>query len=258
MTDFALNLAGTRTSDRWAHHTGNIDPLNTATIWTNSDRHGIPLLDPTQFIPQRLAAWHNPKDREAAAGNGAIHFFLDDYRFENLWRKPADTYNRIGYVGAALTPDFSIWMDMPPVMQAWQLYRSRWLGAYWQHLGVEVIPTIRWAPTIVDMAVDSLPEGSVLAFSYVGLARHKDYVPELVDGFARIRESRRPTHLLWYGVEPPFDPAIPTTVYPSSWKRRGQRGERLQSQRQQNPQRGVALLSAGDREADAGAGVETR
>ena len=221
----AINLKGTRTSDRWEHRTGNIDPLNTATIWLNTDRHGIPLLEPTQFIPERLAAWPYPAEREKAAGNGAVHFFLDDYRFEGLWRKPAETYNRVAYVGAALTPDFSMWLDMPPVMQAWQVYRSRWLGAYWQHLGVTVIPTARWAgEETFRLCVESLPTESVLAVSFVGVARHRDAVTMFQKGLAAVVKSRRPTHLLWYGIDPPFDTGVPTTVYPSAWQRRGERG----------------------------------
>ena len=58
---FALNLKGTRTSDRWGHKTGNLDPLNTATIWLNADEHGIPLLEATQSAGNRYRRYPIPK-----------------------------------------------------------------------------------------------------------------------------------------------------------------------------------------------------
>ncbi|GAA1564152.1 hypothetical protein GCM10009678_54060 [Actinomadura kijaniata] len=62
-----------------------------------------------------------------------------------MWNKPERALTRLARVGAALTPDFSLWRDVPLVMQLWQVYRARWCGAWLLHHGIQIIPTVSWA-----------------------------------------------------------------------------------------------------------------
>jgi hypothetical protein len=166
-------IYGTKSSDRWDTQPAKMDTLNARLIFEPVGRWDIPLLAPCLFVPEMLAAWHDPAQRATAAnGGGALHFFIDDYRFEKVWSRPQSTYERVAEVGAALSPDFSMWRDMPKAMQIWQVYRSRWCAAFWQHLGVDVIPTVTWGSEgTYDFAFDGLPKRSHLAISMVGVRK---------------------------------------------------------------------------------------
>jgi hypothetical protein len=196
-----------------------MDPLNARIVFDSGEScWDIPQLKPTSFVPKTLAAWHDPKARVEAANGGALHFFIDDYRFEKCWSKPESTYERVAEVGAALTPDFSMWRDMPRAMQLWQVYRSRWCGAFWQHLGVDVVPTVTWGDTTTfDFAFDGLPRRSVLAVSMLGV--RKDGRPLFIQGLKELVAQCKPTMLLCYG-KLKIEIDCPTTVYPTYWDRR--------------------------------------
>lgn len=161
----------TRTSDRWEEKPGKFDTLNLRLQFESSNKYGFPDLQPTDFVPTSLAAWNMPRHRDfAAESGGALHFYLDDYRFETAWSAPERLLPRVLAVGAALTPDFSVWRDIPKATQIWNTYRSRWCGAFWQWSGAEVIPTVGWgAPDTYDFCFDGIPTGSVVSVSDVGM-----------------------------------------------------------------------------------------
>jgi hypothetical protein len=174
-------------------------------------------------VPENLAAWNVARQREHAAKTvGAIHFFLDDYRFESLWASPERLLPRVTAVGAALTPDFSVWRDMPLAAQVWNVYRSRWLGAYWQSHGVQVIPTVSWGRRdTFDFCFDGIPKGSTVAVSSVGVSvRDKALYRAGIRNLIRCVEPQR---LLSYGRLRYCDgiTGLPEVVeYPTFWDRR--------------------------------------
>ena len=46
-----------------------------------------------------------------------VHFFLYDYRFERVWKNPDNDIEKLSRYRAVLSPDFSIYLEMAPVMQ---------------------------------------------------------------------------------------------------------------------------------------------
>jgi len=192
-------IYGTKSSDRWDSQPAKMDTLNARLIFECVGQWEIPVLQPCSFVPESLAAWHDPKQRaHAAANNGALHFFIDDYRFEKCWSRPESTYAKVAEVGAALSPDFSMWRDMPKAMQLWQIYRSRWCAAFWQHLGVEVIPSVTWGgPATYEFAFDGLPQQSHVAISMVGV--RKDGQGLFRNGLHAMMQACNPSLILVYG-----------------------------------------------------------
>jgi hypothetical protein len=82
-----------------------------------------------------------------SAKGGVLGFFVDDYRFECLWRRPEFYTQQLlafGW-GAVLSPDFSTWQDDPLVVQAYNIYRSRALSVKWQNAGINIIPVLSWS-----------------------------------------------------------------------------------------------------------------
>ena len=46
-----------------------------------------------------------------------VHFFLYDYKFERVWKDPEGCIERLKNYKAVLSPDFSMYIQMNPVMQ---------------------------------------------------------------------------------------------------------------------------------------------
>ena len=83
-----------------------------------------------------------------------VHFFLDDYKFEVIWNDPLPRIEKLKSHKAVLSPNFSIYTEMPMPIKIYNTFRSRWCGAYLQSNGVKVIPTLH--------GVDPKPFGFVL------------------------------------------------------------------------------------------------
>ena len=168
----------------------------------------LPQLAAESLVPERLAPWHMRKEYPGAA----VHFFLDDYRFEAAWNDPPATLRRLAEAEAVLSPDFSMWAEMPYPMLVWQAYRNRWMGAYWQSRGLRVIPTAQWGADPQEWMLMGLPEHSVLAVQ--AYAKDADGARSLEDGWRMMEDVLAPTMVLVYG-ELPFWSAVPTREYPT-------------------------------------------
>ena len=72
-----------------------------------------------------------------------VHFFVDDPRFEDIFRHPERTLDKFNRYRFLLLPDFSLFADMPLWRQIESIGKSRWCGAYWQAHNLTVIPTVR-------------------------------------------------------------------------------------------------------------------
>lgn len=229
-------MFGTRTSFNWESQPGKFDVLNLRMVFPAGNDNGIPDLKPSEFVPEYLAAWNNPRQRDyAAIAGGALHFFLDDYRFETAWASPERLLPRVQAVGASLTPDFSLWRDMPRAAQVWNTYRSRWCGAFWQSNGVEVIPTACWGtPDTFDFCFDGIPANSHVAVSAIGIRSNEVDKALFRAGMEELLRRTQPTLLLSYGKLRFCDDLDLPEVreYPTFWDRRRRRVEHGGRQRQ--------------------------
>lgn len=106
-------------------------------------KYGIPKLEPCEL--QEIASWvpFNDLSRKTGKTDG-IQMYVDDYRIGRLWQSPLRYIDGLRRAGAVLTPDYSIYTDVPAALGIYNHYRKHWLGAYWQQCGLTVIPTICW------------------------------------------------------------------------------------------------------------------
>ena len=102
----------------------------------------FPVIRPTRWIPNRLIAFS--KAVSNTDYDQWIHFFEDDYQFERLWRNPKKYLDLLKRYNGVILPDFSLYRDMPFVMQLWNIYRSHVIAAGLQKEGVSVLANVRW------------------------------------------------------------------------------------------------------------------
>lgn len=164
----------------------------------------MPTLKRCNFIPTDLLAFNYAKT--AVDAKQTLHFFIDDYQFERLWNRPADYLDLIKQFEAVLTPDFSLYMDMPLPMQQWNEYRRRALGNYWQRNGVKVIPTLSWSEKrSYGFCFGGLPKRGTYAVSTVGIKDDELASRTYQDGLAAAIKALTPKRLLVYGGKGEFD-----------------------------------------------------
>jgi hypothetical protein len=58
--------------------------------------------------------------------NRMAHFFLYDYKFERVWKNPDSDLEKLKHYRAMLSPDFSMYVEMAPVLQLYNTFRNRW------------------------------------------------------------------------------------------------------------------------------------
>jgi hypothetical protein len=217
----------------WQGKPGSFDALNASRIFEGTGPLGIPALrhTPLSAIPDWLVAYRaRVRSPKFDFNRAAVHFFLDDYRFETVWARPLRALEHLSKYHILLTPDFSLYADWPLVMQQWNVYRSRWCGRYWQELGYQVISTVSWStPESFEFCFEGLPRNSVVAVSALGV---KVGEPAQRDGFmAGFREMvarLAPSRVLAYGGLPDEAYTLAHIIsYSTRWDRRVHAHRRL-------------------------------
>ena len=160
----------------------------------------FPKLDATDWVPEDLIGFNYVLNKPDYTKG--VHFFLDDYQFERVWNNPDRYIDKLEKFDCVLTPDFSLYTDMPFAMQIWNVYRSRLIGSYWQSLGMTVIPTVSWSThDSYNFCFDGLPENGIVAISTVGIMKDKSAKKLFYDGLDEMIARIHPSGILIWGQE---------------------------------------------------------
>ena len=103
-----------------------------------------------------------------------VHFYIDDYRMEGLYYNPSKSLQRLRQYKFLISPDYSLYKDMPKAVQLFNVFKSRWCGAYWQSNGLTVIPNVGWGDSSTfEFCFDGIEKGSIVAVGTIGCKRSK-------------------------------------------------------------------------------------
>lgn len=164
-------------------------------FFPSSNSYGIPDIKKDEFEIIELIPYRADSNR-----NGTAHFFLDDYRFERCWKSPDSQIEELQKYQGVLSPDFSLYTNYPEAMQIWQVYRNRWCAAYWQSLGIKVIPTVGWSDSnSFKYAFLGIENNSTVAISTVGILNNEISKMLFEDGFKEMIKQINPENILIYG-----------------------------------------------------------
>lgn len=175
-------------------------------------KYQMPIIEPENHVPDSLIGFNYAlSSNDDSAG---IHFYVDDYQFERIWTEPERYIDILRRFDCVLTPDFSLYMDMPISMKIWNVFRSRLIGQMCQDAGLIVIPTVSWAEReTFDFCFDGLPENSVLSISTIGVKNSPEAMGIWRDGVTELIRRKKPSALLIYGGAVDFDYGKVKTYY---------------------------------------------
>ena len=105
-----------------------------------------------------------------------------------------------------IAPDFSQYADQSKALNVFNLYKNRFITAYWQQNGLNVIPSASWGNAdSFEYCFEGLPQNSVIFVGALGVKHDKDCVKLWRYGIEELERQLHPTMILIYGndVEPP-------------------------------------------------------
>ncbi len=131
---------------------------------------------------------------------GFVHFYIDDYKFESVWRNPTAALSKLKRCDGVITPDFSTYRDMPMALKIYNTYRMRAVGYWFGTQGVKVINNVRWSSVqSFKFAFLGIPKNSIVAVSTVGCLGSKVDDEFFTEGLDAMVEQLNPSHILVYG-----------------------------------------------------------
>lgn len=132
-----------------------------------------------------------------------VHFFIDDYLFERCWNDSPRYAKLLGEFRAVLSPDFSLFTDYPPAVQIYNHWRKHLLAAFWQQMGLTVIPSICWSDeNSFDWCFDGEPIGGTVAVSSVGTQKAPEAKQLFLLGYSEMIARLKPEKILFFGDVP--------------------------------------------------------
>ncbi len=175
-------------------------PLFMRNSFHSVGKWGIPLVK-KQVLPSaniNLVACSDTRadDNEENRKNG-VHFFVDDYRFKNIYDNPERSLKRYAQYAFLLTPDFSTYAEMDLWRQLESVAQNRWVGAYWQSKGLTVIPTVSWStPRSFEFCFDGIEQGGAVAVGMIGCKHGK---AGFMRGYNEMLERLKPECIIVFG-----------------------------------------------------------
>lgn len=172
----------------------------------------MPVIEPVSHIPHDLIGFNYALT--ATDKSSGVHFYVDDYQFERVWNQPQIYIDKLSEFDCILTPDFSLYTEMPIAMKIWNTYRSRLIGQMAQRMGLTVIPTVSWCEEeTFDFCFDGLPKKATLSISTIGVKK-EDYSFGLwKEGVDEMIKRLKPKTLLIYGGQVDYDYGNIKVVY---------------------------------------------
>lgn len=129
------------------------------------------------------------ENASAEARKKGVHFFIDDYRFEGVYKKPEKSFKKLAQYSFVCTPDFSLYAEMPKWRMIESIAKNRYCGAYWQDRGLKVIPTVSWAlKSSFSFCFEGIEKHSIVAVSTLGCKKEKLNFMRGYDGMLEIIE----------------------------------------------------------------------
>jgi len=166
-----------------------------------SEKWEFPLFPCTNATPPDLCSFRyiNPSVNTSTW----VHFYGFDNYLEDIWENPELWAKQLKQFAGVISPDLSIYQDMPFIQQAYNTYRNRVLAHWFTQQGISVIPNIRWADErTYEFAFEGIEKNSTVCISTSGILSNSKDRQNFERGFDIMIESLHPKTVLVYGSKP--------------------------------------------------------
>ena len=189
----------------------------------------IPKIDPCTHVPDNLISFSEASALRSPDPETWVHFYEDDYRFIRLWNDPERHLRWLARFAGVVSPDFSIYRNMPVAQKIAHTYRNQLLGARMQADGISVISNIRLSGReSVPYALAGAPRHSTVAIGLHGCIQDPANRRLVVEEVRIVCDELAPAHLVVYGsaayhvLDYPREQGIPVHAFPADTFTRSQ------------------------------------
>jgi hypothetical protein len=164
-----------------------------------TDGEEYPIIQSCNQIPEKVIPFS--KTKNANDYNQVVHFYEPDYKFECFGNKPRQYLQRLKKFKAVITPDFSVYRNMPLVVQRHQTYLNRAFGFWLQKNGIPIIPNVRYGDErTYSFCFDGILPNSVIAIGTHGNIKKKIDIQYHIKGIPETIKQLKPQAILFYGA----------------------------------------------------------
>ena len=170
----------------------------------------IPIIKrPKQFkIPQGIVPFSRMDAVEPE--RFAVCEYENDRNFADLLRDPQPFVKELRKYQAFITPDASLYWDMPFAAQIVNKYRNHAIGYYMQSKGIYTIPNVRWGDERTyttkifpeKLAFLGVEKHSIVSIGSYGVVKTKQEKMHFKAGLESMIETLEPEVVIVYGSMP--------------------------------------------------------
>ena len=139
-----------------------------------------------------------------------VCFYEHDIKFRDCLLATDNYLDELQEFPGVISPDCSLYLDMPLCLQIANVYMNRAIGSYLQSKGIYVIPNVRWGDerTYTDMVLPEkvaflgLPSHSIVSVGTYGCIRSKEAKYHFRQGLISMLDEIEPEIVLVYGNMP--------------------------------------------------------
>lgn len=139
-----------------------------------------------------------------------VHFYEHDKRFSDVLTCTKEYLSELEKFSSVISPDCSLYRDMPLCLQIANTYMNRAVGCYLQSQGLYVIPNVRWGDersyTTIELpekfAFLGVPKNSIVSIGTYGCIKSRDNKQYFSEGLSAMLDELTPEVVLVYGGMP--------------------------------------------------------
>lgn len=163
----------------------------------------LPIIQTSDKIPNKLVSFSRAMSKSWKDFDCWVHFYEHDEKFERIWSNPKHYLNKLKKFKGVISPDFSLYRNMPLVMQMWNTYRGRALAAWLNSNGVSVIPNVRFNDMRTYLfCFDGIEPHKTIALGTHGCIKGKNDKEFFKKGLAETVSRLNPQNIIVYGATP--------------------------------------------------------
>lgn len=185
-------------SKKGDYHLNKLNILNSLTF--THDKIGFPVISPTNIenLPEKMISFS--KAIPSKDSFQIVHFYESDTAFVRIMNNPKKYAEILKKFQVVISPDFSQKLDMPSFICFQNSWWNKAFGAYWQTLGITVIPNVAWSrPDSYEYAFQGIPTKSTIAINCTGIKGNPMSKYFWMRGYEEALKRLNPTLIIRYG-----------------------------------------------------------
>ena len=163
----------------------------------------LPVIKTSDKLPKKVVTFSKAMTKSWTDFDCWVVFYEHDKEFERLWNNPKQYLDKLKKFKGVISPDFSLYRNMPLVMQMWNTYRGRAVACWLQNNDVEIIPNLRFGDErTFSFCFDGIEENKTVAVGTHGCIKRKEDKIFFKIGLARMVQRLSPKTIIVYGSAP--------------------------------------------------------